>query len=344
MKKLGLAILCIVVISTSAMANNEDVVKENIKKIAQELESKYSGRGKIKVAVLEFRTSDNRITPFNHYIQDELSVFYQSSNRFEVIDQNAMNSVLKAFNWSLEMSNDFKQYSDLSEQIFRAIGIVPEVFIYGQISDRGDNISLTGYLVPNGLKSTNHYSTKVFASSATTDKLLGKPIRKTQPKPQPQVVVVEKEVVVEKPVYVEKEVIVEKEVYVDRPTPQANKQPQGTFKGNVGNIEFEITQAKTFGDRIEVGLNVVNNVSDDRINYLEARFIDPDGNEFKAYYNHSTFRKRDLIEGITIKGTITFNEGNFQKIQNMAVLEITVFGENNKQLGVLRFRNVPVTR
>ena len=343
MKKIALAILSIITISNAVMANGEDVVNKNIRMIAQELEAKYPGSGKIKVAVLEFRTSNNQITPFNQHIQDEISMFYQSSKRFEVIDQNAMNNVLKAFNWSLDMSNDFRHYSSLSEEIFRAIGIVPEVFIYGQINDRGDKISLTGYLVPNGLKSTNHYSTKVFDSSAFTDKLLGKPIRKQEPKPQPkpQVVVVEKEVIVEKPVYVEKEVIVEKEVYVDRPT---SPKPESEFKGKVGDIEFEITQTKSFGDRIEVGLNVVNNVSDDRINYLEARFIDPDGNEYKSYYNHSTFRKRDLIEGITIKGTVTFNDGNFRKIQDMAVLEITVFGENNKQLGVLRFRNVPVKK
>ena len=336
MKKLAFSLICFLAFSISGYANSEDALKQSISKIAQELESKYPGRGKVKVAILQFRTSDNRLLPFNQYIQDELNFLFRSSNRFEVIDQNAINRITEAYEWSLEMSNDFKNYSDLSEQIFRAIGMVPEVFIYGQINDRGDNISLTGYLVPSGLKSTNIYSTLLFPSSEVTDKLLGKPIRKPQPKPQQQHQVV----VVEKPVYIEKEVVVEKPVYVDRPTPPA--QPQGKFTGKIGDMEFELVKANNFGDRIEVEMSVVNNKSDDKIYYVNSRFIDPNGTEFESPYMHSTLRNRDLIEGIQIKGTITFQRGSFQNVTSMAVIEIQVVGDGNKQLGTLRFRGVPI--
>lgn len=336
MKKLAFSLICFLAFSISGYANSEDALKQSISKIAQELESKYPGRGKVKVAILQFRTSDNRLLPFNQYIQDELNFLYRSSNRFEVIDQNAINRITEAYEWSLEMSNDFKNYSDLSEQIFRAIGMVPEVFIYGQINDRGDNISLTGYLVPSGLKSTNIYSTLLFPSSEVTDKLLGKPIRKPQPKPQQQPQVV----VVEKPVYIEKEVVVEKPVYVERPTPPA--QPQGKFTGKIGDMEFELVKANNFGDRIEVEMSVVNNKSDDKIYYVNSRFIDPNGTEFESPYMHSTLRNRDLIEGIQIKGTITFQRGSFQNVTSMAVIEIQVVGDGNKQLGTLRFRGVPI--
>ncbi|MDY0253851.1 MAG: hypothetical protein RBR30_05515 [Tenuifilaceae bacterium] len=336
MKKLAFSLICFLAFSISGYANSEDALKQSISKIAQELESKYPGRGKVKVAILQFRTSDNRLLPFNQYIQDELNFLFRSSNRFEVIDQNAINRITEAYEWSLEMSNDFKNYSDLSEQIFRAIGMVPEVFIYGQINDRGDNISLTGYLVPSGLKSTNIYSTLLFPSSEVTDKLLGKPIRKPQPKPQQQPQVV----VVEKPVYIEKEVVVEKPVYVDRPTPPA--QPQGKFTGKIGDMEFELVKANNFGDRIEVEMSVVNNKSDDKIYYVNSRFIDPNGTEFESPYMHSTLRNRDLIEGIQIKGTITFQRGSFQNVTSMAVIEIQVVGDGNKQLGTLRFRGVPI--
>jgi len=336
MKKLAFSLICFLAFSISGYANSEDALKQSISKIAQELESKYPGRGKVKVAILQFRTSDNRLLPFNQYIQDELNFLFRSSNRFEVIDQNAINRITEAYEWSLEMSNDFKNYSDLSEQIFRAIGMVPEVFIYGQINDRGDNISLTGYLVPSGLKSTNIYSTLLFPSSEVTDKLLGKPIRKPQPKPQQQPQVV----VVEKPVYIEKEVVVEKPVYVERPTPPA--QPQGKFTGKIGDMEFELVKANNFGDRIEVEMSVVNNKSDDKIYYVNSRFIDPNGTEFESPYMHSTLRNRDLIEGIQIKGTITFQRGSFQNVTSMAVIEIQVVGDGNKQLGTLRFRGVPI--
>lgn len=350
MRKLVFSLISILAFSITGFANNEDALKQSINKIAQELESKYPGRGKVKVAILQFRTSDNRLLPFNQYIQDEINFLYRSSNRFEVIDQNAMNRITEAFKWSLEMSNDFMQYSNLSEQIFRTIGMVPEVFIYGQINDRGDNISLTGYLVPSGLKSTNIYSTQVFPSSEVTDKLLGKPIRRPQPKPQqqPQVVVVEKpvvvekQVIVEKPVYIEKEVIVEKPVYVDKPATPA--QPQGKFTGKIGDMEFELINAKNFGDRVEVEMSVVNNKSDDKIYYVNSRFIDPNGTEFEGPYMHSTLRNRDLIEGVQIKGTITFRRGSFQNVTSMAVIEIQVIGDGNKQLGTLRFRGVPIEK
>lgn len=343
MRKYVTTFLCFLTLSFSGLANNENALKESINKIAQELESKYPGRGKVKVAILQFRTSDNRLLPFNQYVLDELNTIYRSSNRFEVIDQNAMNRIVDGFKWSLEMSNDFRQYSSLSEQIFKSIGQVPEIFIYGQINDRGDNISLTGYLVPNGLKSTNIYSTQVFLSSEVTDKLLGKPIRKSQPKSQQQtqVVVVEKQVVVEKPVYIEKEVIVEKPVYIEKPVQQA---PQGKFTGKLGDMEFELIQAKNYGNRIEVEMSVVNKTMDDKIGYIESRFIDPDGNEFSSNYTHTTFQRRDLIEGVTIKGIITFKEGAMQRVQNMAVIEISVRGEGNKELGTLRFRGVPVVK
>lgn len=352
MRKLVFSLISILAFSITGFANNEDALKQSINKIAQELESKYPGRGKVKVAILQFRTSDNRLLPFNQYIQDELNFLYRSSNRFEVIDQNAMNRIAEAFKWSLEMSNDFMQYSNLSEQIFRTIGMVPEVFIYGQINDRGDNISLTGYLVPSGLKSTNIYSTQVFPSSEVTDKLLGKPIRRPQPKPQqqPQVVVVEKpvvvekQVIVEKPVYIEKEVIVEKPVYIDKPATPA--QPQGKFTGKIGDMEFELIKAKNFGDRVEVEMSVVNNVNDDDIHYMECRFIDPDGNEYNSSSGNNTFRRRKLIEAVPIRGTITFGGNNIQKTQNMAVIEISVWipGGHGKFLGTLRFRNVPIEK
>lgn len=352
MKIYFLMLASIFTLSLNGFSNNEEAIKQSINKIAQELESKYSGRTKAKVAILQFRTNDNKLTAFNSYIVDELNMIFKSSSRFEVIDQNAMNKVVEGFKWSLEMSNDFRHYSDLSEQIFRNIGLVPELFIYGQINDRDQTITLTGYLVPNGLKSTNLYSTQIIESSEITDKLLGKPIRKSQPKPQPQPqvvvvekpVIVEKQVIVEKPVYIEKEVVVEKPVYIEKPAAQPQPQ-QGEFTGKIGNMEFKLIVAKAMGDRVEVEMSVVNNVEDDKIRYFESRFIDPNGNEFESSVGGSTFRTRDLIEKVPIKGTITFRGNDIEKTQSMAVIEINVYGSSTgKLLGTLRFRNVPVKR
>jgi hypothetical protein len=334
------------VLSYFGYATNNTEIKQSLAKMANELEEKHPGSNRIKVAILEFRTSENELTNFNQFIQDELNANYRSSKRFEVIDQNAINRLITSYGWDLSKANSFQIYSELSEQIFKSIGIVPNAFIYGQVNDNDQNITITGYLVPNGISSTNIYSRQSFASSALTDKLLGKPIRKPEPRPEPQVVIVEKpvivekEVVVEKPVYIEKEVVVEKPVYIERPLPQTSTQK---FADKIGDLEFEMTDIKSVGDRIEVTLVVVNNKNDDNITYMEARFIDMDGNEFNSHSGQNTFRNRSLIEGVSIKGTITFNETNVQRTANMAVIEIKVFGTSNKQLGTLRFRNVMVT-
>jgi hypothetical protein len=335
-------------LSYFGFSNNEAQIKQSVRNIAKELEAKHPGSSKLKVAILEFRTSDNGLTRFNQFIQDELVAYYASSKRFEIIDPNAINRLVTSYGWDLEKSNSFQVYSELSELIFKNLGVVPGAFIYGQVNDNNENITITGYLVPNGIKSTNIFYAQTFQSSGITDNLLGKPIRKPEPKPEPQVVivekpvVVEKQVVVEKPVYIEKEVVVEKPVYIEKPVekPQLS---EGKFVGKVGELEFELIHAKVAGDRIEVLVSVVNNTRDDKIDYLDCRFIDPDGNEFNSPSYESTLRSRDLIEGVSIKGTISFRGNNIQRTKGFTVIEINVY-QNGKLAGTLRFRNVPVSQ
>lgn len=347
MKRIASTLICILLMSLVSIASGDDAIKQSVSKIAKELDAKYPGRTKLKVAILDFRTSDNELTPFSKFIQDELAMSFKGT-RIEIIDQNAINKVVDAYGWNLEMGNDYKHYTALSEQIFRAIGMVPEAFIYGQINDNGPTITLTGYILPSGLKSTNIYSTQIFESNEITDRLLGKPIR--PPKPEPQVVIVEKpvyiekEVIVEKPVYIEKEVVVEKPIVIEKPTVHP-RDPRAAFMGRAGGMDFELIEARMVGDRVEVEIEVVNLKMDDHLNYLECRFINPEGVEFKSNYTQNTFRNRDLIEAVAIRGTITFRGDNIQRTQSMSVIEISVYGAgSNNLLGTLRFRNVPVTR
>jgi hypothetical protein len=350
MKRIIATLACILSLSFVGLSNNEDVVKQAINKIAKELDEKFPGKSKIKVAILHFRTSNNELKPFNNYIQDELSSFFKGT-RLEVIDQNAINRISDSYGWNLDMSNEFKNYSELSEQIFRGLGIVPGAFIYGQINDNSETITITGYIIPNGLKSTNLYSAQIIESSEVTDRLLSKPIRKPQQKAEPKVVVIEKpvyiekEIVVEKPVYIEKEVVVEKPVYIERPPVQPSE-PMGKFTGKVGDKEFELLEIKVFGDRVEATLTVVNPMGDDRIGSMEARFFDPEGNEYTCNYANNTFRDRDLIEGAVIRGTLTFKGDNINRIQGITVIEFNVYSQTspNDQQGSFRFRNVPISK
>ncbi|MGE0077752.1 MAG: hypothetical protein AB7S48_07830 [Bacteroidales bacterium] len=348
MKRIISILLCVLTISFVSFAGDEDALKQSIATIAKELVVKHPGSSRAKVAILQFRTNQNKVTPFSSYVQDQLLMNFQNT-RFEVIDQNEINKIVDEYGWDLSKCTNFKVYSELSEIIFRKIGMVPSAFIYGQINDNDETITLTGYVVPNGLKSTNISSTQIFNSSAVTDKLLGKPVR--QPKiEEPKVVVVEKPVVVEKQVIVEKQVVVEKPVYIEKPVYVEKEESKPVVEAKteyaqkIGNLEFEMTDITFKGDRVEVGLRIVNNQSDDKINYIESRFIDDQGNEFKSSYVSNTFRHRELIEKVAIKGTITFDGDNIDKSQTMAVIEISVFDSTNSLMGTLRFRNVPIAK
>lgn len=154
-----------------------DEVKENIQKMATEFEAKYPGRIKVKIAILQFRTKDNQLTRFNQYLQDEFFSMYKNSPRFEVIDQVSVNRLLESSNWNLENSSSFEKYTELSEQLFRNVGVIPDAFIYGVIEDNIETITISGYIVPNGIMSNSIGSVIKFNSSEVTDQLLGKQVR-----------------------------------------------------------------------------------------------------------------------------------------------------------------------
>lgn len=325
-------IIAITVLPLAAVAME---VNEGIKQMAQELESQSPSRVKIKVAVLQFRTSDNRITRFNQYIQDGLFAAYKGSARFEIIDMNSINRIVEASNWDLEKSLSFKSYTELSELIFKETGIVPDAFIYGQINDNDEYITLSGYLVPNGIKSTNIQSVVRFNSSEQTDKLLGKPVRKRE-KPKPDTVVVYKEKIVEKPVYVEKEVVKEVPVYIEK-AKEEPVTPAGEFTAKIGDLEIEITKVQFNGDRIEITVMLTNNKEEQKIANVWPRFFDAEGNEFKE--GHNTIAYSELIAGVPAKRAIYFT-GKVSNVSLIRVLEI----ELGAGQGKAQFRNIPVKR
>ncbi len=128
-----------------------DDLEDNIKRMANELEAKYPGTIKVRVAILQFRTSSNELTRFNQYLQDQLFSIYLNSKRFEVIDQVTVNRLIEASNWNLDVSSSFEKYNELSEQIFRNLGLVPDAFIYGLIDEQPDWVTITSYILPNGI-------------------------------------------------------------------------------------------------------------------------------------------------------------------------------------------------
>ncbi len=325
-----------------------------INKIAKDLEAKHSGANKIKIAILQFRTKDNKLTKFNDFIQDELYQAYKGSSRFEVIDQNAINDLIQSYGWTNDKARNFDHNENFGKFIFEQLGYVANAIIFGQIADNDETITLTAYLVPNGVN-RNIMSVEKFKSTSFTDKLLGKPIRER--KTEPQVIYVEKEVVVEKPVVVEK--VVEKEVIVEKPVivekviekevivekPVTVNKPSMSFKAKIGDYDFEITSVTFTGNKIVITLIAKNDIEDGYIYGIDSRFFDADGNEFNSGMGYNTLRDRKLMKGIPLKGVINFEDNKVSRVSEIQALEINVyksFGSN--MLGSIRFHNVPVTR
>lgn len=333
----------IILISTFSAKATE--VNNQVAKMAKELEQKSKTHSKQRIAILQFRTDKNKLTPFNKFIQDEIAITYSNSAMFEVIDINATNRIVEKLNWDLTQSNNFNIYDKISEAIFKDLGILPNAFIYGQINDNNETITLTGYLVPNGLKSTNIQSMVRLNSTEQTDKLLGKPIVQ-RPKPQAEVIykekIMEKEVIKEVPVYVEKEVTKEVPVYIEKeiikevPARDEAKKEDDEHIKTLGNLKIEVLSAVFNGNSIIVTFKLTNSSEDQSLPNCWVRFFDQDGNEFK--YTSTTIQFANLIAGVTAKKTCTFNREKLSNVKLMNVLEVELSG-----LGKVQFKNIKVT-
>lgn len=207
-------LLLLVSIFLINLANSqESLLSDHIKSLANELEDNYAAKKPIQVAVLDFRTSDNRITSFNTYLQNEFHKNYKSSGAFRLIDQNNLNRVLANNDWDLDKSNNYEMYATLREDIFKTLGVGADAFIYGQINDNNETITITAYLIPQGVKPSRTHATVTFPSNEETDRLLGKPIkRRPKPRPQRDTVVVVRDRIVEREVRLVDTVVIEREV------------------------------------------------------------------------------------------------------------------------------------
>jgi len=175
MNRIRLLLCCsLLLILSSTFAKNEEEIKSIVKSLAIELESKYDNSKKANVAILQFRTNQNSLTRFNHFIQNELITTYNKSNKFEVIEQNSVDQIAETVSWSLEKSQSYSTYNELSEMIFRNLRVIPDAFIYGHIDDNTDTITITIYCTLNGLTQSTLTVHQTFASSEFTDLLLGK--------------------------------------------------------------------------------------------------------------------------------------------------------------------------
>jgi hypothetical protein len=137
---------------------------------------------------------------------------------------------------------------------------------------------------------------------------------------------------------VEKEVIVERPVTVTKPVTT-------TFKSKIGDYNFEIVSVMFTGNKIAINIIVQNDVEDGYIYGVDARFFDPEGNEFNSGLSFNTLRDRKLIKGIPLRGVINFENKEVARVTEMQALEINVYKSfGSEMLGTMRFYDIPVTK
>ncbi len=126
-------------------------VENAVSQLTVELTSNYTSNCKVHIAILDFRSTDDKVSRFNQLIQSEMNLSLAKSANFKVIEQFSINHLLDEMGWGLSQALSFRFYSNLNESIFNSTGSIADVFIYGVVSVDESNVTITGYLVPNGL-------------------------------------------------------------------------------------------------------------------------------------------------------------------------------------------------
>lgn len=311
---LTVAATALLLLQAAAQAQGDAELRAASGRMAQALAEKYPGYSRAKVAIMQFRTTDNRLTRFNEYLQDELARAWRGSKRIEVIDQNTMNDLARSFGWTPDKARSYAYNDGFSRFVFEQIGLIPNAIVYGLVADNGDAVTLTAYLLPDGDKSANIQAVERVAASEQTDRLLGKPAR-----PRAAAVLAIDDKAVEQPGF-------------------------ESFRATAGGYDFQLTSARLQGEKVNVTLAITNPQQDGYIYAISSRFFDTDGNEYTSAPSQNTLRDRNLLSGVPMKGTIGFGGAGIGKVSAIRALEITVKSSYNDLIGVVRFDNVPLTK
>ena len=167
-------ILLILVAFSLTIHSQESNLKNQIKTLTDELESIYTSRPGINIAILEFRTSENKLVAFNNFCRDEVVKNLQNSMNFKLIDPVLSASIAKEKKWNNEVSENFEFFDDLGRTFMEKTGNVPVAYIYGIITDNNESVTITAYMASSGLPEAKLFSSITLDATDKTDKLLEK--------------------------------------------------------------------------------------------------------------------------------------------------------------------------
>ncbi|MGE0077234.1 MAG: hypothetical protein AB7S48_05160 [Bacteroidales bacterium] len=161
MKILIIPLFFLLNLKVDMVDRNKNGVEVAINNLTTELISKYSSSCKANVAILQFRTSDDKISRCNQLIQNQVKECFSNAKNFKVIEQYSINHLVDESGWNLESASSYSVYSSLNESIFDSTGELADVFVYGTVIVEGEKVLVSAFLIPNGnssnaIKATVH--------------------------------------------------------------------------------------------------------------------------------------------------------------------------------------------
>lgn len=316
-------------------------VKTSLTKLNSDFEEKYQGRNGARLAILEFRTTNDQRLPFNDLIRDEMVLSYQNSQKFKLIDPFLSGKLASENGWSMKTVNSFPFYEKLGQIFMEKTGYVPDLWVYGQIQDNEETITLTAFLVTTGSTDAKAIAAISFPSDELTDRLLNKPVKiRKKENPVPDTVVIEHRIVIEKPADQEP---VEPEIRT-LAEPQLPASPVGNLPSQkYEEFTLQLTDVRYIGKKLHIKFSVTNTANIERRLYItsyRSRIVNQEGEEFQrpevilgsSSSSHSV--QKTMATDVAMKGELIFS-----KIPENMTLRLLEIGFQDEKI---TFKDVPV--
>ncbi|MCB8964630.1 MAG: hypothetical protein H6536_06295 [Bacteroidales bacterium] len=134
--------------------NDYPAINKAVDKLVVDLVSRYPKKNQPYLAVLQFRTSNNNLPKFNQLIVNQINASKVVRSSFNLIEPSSVNHLIDEMGWNLSMSSSYSAYSKINESIFRATGLIADAYLYGTIRVDEEMVTITAYIVPNGIASS----------------------------------------------------------------------------------------------------------------------------------------------------------------------------------------------
>jgi len=289
--------------------------------LTDQIVTSLSQKKKSKIAVIEFSNLRGQATEFGRYLAEELITRLYLTNKFEVIERQLLNKVLKEH--QLNMSGLIDASS--AKELGRILGV--DAIASGSVTDLDNSVKVNARLISTETGKIFSVASVTISKDNTVRRLMGETITaKTNKKMEPGAPA----------------------------SPQAHSLNM-IVKQN--DFTFELKSCEIKDRTVTCSLIITNNTEDDRelvIWFYKTKIYDQSGNEYmvcKVKLANSSSRPNPsckwggssriaklLIPGVPTPATLVF-----EKVSSEAE-RISLLNLNLGSMGDVKFRNIPLAR